>query len=306
MEASSRAKSHGEFLRLWERNAPLTQDQLQLCALVESQCSTFAPVSKVAVTTIDEGADSKQNDGDNVMFSYKEEDGLNGLAELSTAEDFHIGHDKMERRLEEANEPKLIETVDDALAALVKVEGDHKFVSDVVLQFKSDCEALVSERKTLGELADALRKRLTNFEELETFMAKFAGGKNSIKPTDPGFVKLLHRLDECVAYASSSTGAVAEADGYLARFLELQRRAFTSIRDLTVTVFRDTTTQVAKELREDHLNGARFRHADLTDASKEYLRFRTIAPRIKSLKTEHLFQGKGGSFEPSRRHIYAA
>ncbi|CAN8064359.1 unnamed protein product [Agarophyton chilense] len=314
-EASSRAKSHGEFLRLWESNAPLTQDQLQLCALVESNCSTFSPVSNVSKSAADADLNAKQMDNEKIMFAYQGEDGLEGLDKVSTAEEFHIWHDEMERRLEEANEHKyrslvdglkqdrkaclkLIETVDSALEALKKIESGHKYVSDVVLQFKSECETMVSERKTLGELADALRKRLTYFEELETLTAKFGGGKNSIKPTDTDFVKLLHRLDECVAYASSSTGAVAEADGYLARFLELQRRAFTSIRDHTVRVFRDTAAQVAKELRQDRLSGAGFRHADLTDASKEYLRFRTIAPRIKSLMTELYSRAKAVPSSP--------
>eukprot|EP00178_Gracilaria_changii_P010233 TRINITY_DN297_c0_g1_i3.p1 TRINITY_DN297_c0_g1~~TRINITY_DN297_c0_g1_i3.p1 ORF type:complete len:883 (+),score=147.74 TRINITY_DN297_c0_g1_i3:246-2894(+) len=314
-EASSRAKSHGEFLRLWESSAPLTPDQLQLCALVESQCSHFSAVSKVQGTPSEDSMQSNQKDTDNIMFSYRGEDGLKGLAEVSTAEEFHIWHDEMERRLEEANEHKyrslvdglkedreacmkLAATVDNALTALTEIEGGRQFVSDVVLQFKSDCEAMVSERKTLGELADALRKRLTYFEELETLTTKFGGGKNSIKPTDADFVKLLHRLDECVAYASSSTGAVAEADGYLSRFLELQRRAFTSIRDHTVVTFRQTTNQVAKELREDRFNGAGFRHADLTDASKEYLRFRTIAPRIKSLMTELHSRAKAAPLSP--------
>lgn len=315
LDASSRAKSHGEFLRLWESNAPLTQDQLQLCALVESQCSTLSPASRISAAKEAEPHTPVRNEEDKKMFEYKGEDGLKGLAEVSTAEEFHIWHDEMERRLEEANEEKyrtmvnglrndrkaclaLMETVENASAALEKIKSGQQFVADIVSQFKSDCEAMVSERKTLGELADALRKRLTYFEELETLTAKFGGGKNSIKPTDPDFVKLLHRLDECVAYASSSTGAVAEADGYLTRFLELQRRAFTSIRDHTVDVFRDTATQVARELRDDRLSGAGFRHADLTDASKEYLRFRTIAPRIKSLMTELYSRAKAGPSSP--------
>lgn len=310
-EPSVRARGHGEFLRLWESSAPLTDDQLRLCATIESQCSAVIPSSKPttpipaqapAQTTDARTAAPSQTTGD-PEHAYKGVDGLKGLATVATAEEFHVWHDEMERRLEEANEQKyrtlieglqhdrdtvadLLRVVDDAAGALDRVKKGRQFVSDVVVKFKSDCENMVSERKKMGELADALRKRLTYFEELETLTTKFGGGKDAITPTNPDFVKLLHRLDECVAYASSSTGAVAEADGYLARFLELQRRAFTSVRDHTVTVLRDTATKVAKELREDRASGAGFRHADLTDASKEYLRFRTIAPRVKSLMTE--------------------
>lgn len=308
-QPSGRARGHGEFLRFWESSAPLTDDQLQLCAAIEAQCSTTGPSSKGPpasdASTLDPASSgaARREDSEKPKFAYKGVDGLKGLENVSTAEEFHVWHDEMERRLEEANEHKyrtlieglrhdrevcagLVSVVDDAAAGLERVKKGRQFVTDVVVNFKSDCENMVSERKKMGELADALRKRLTYFEELETLTTKFGGGKDAISPTDPDFVKLLHRLDECVAYASSSTGAVAEADGYLARFLELQRRAFTSVRDHTVTVLRDTATKVAKELKEDRASGAGFRHADLTDASKEYLRFRTIAPRVKSLMTE--------------------
>lgn len=317
-QPSVRARGHGEFLRLWESNAPLNDDQLQLCASIEAECSATTqssrPSSKSGGLGSDAGvsATSKEDESRDPKFTYKGVDGLKGLANVSTAEEFHVWHDEMERRLEEANEEKyrklidglrrdrevcagLVNVVDEATAALQRVKKGRQFVSDVVVKFKSDCENMVSERKKMGELADALRKRLTYFEELETLTTKFGGGKDAITPTDPDFVKLLHRLDECVAYASSSTGAVAEADGYLARFLELQRRAFTSVRDHTVTLLRDTATRVAKELKDDRASGAGFRHADLTDASKEYLRFRTIAPRVKSLMTELHSRGKMNS-----------
>ena len=304
---SGRARGHGEFLRSWESAAPLTDGQLRLCATVEAQCAPL-PHAKLPDSAAvpragggeEEGAAGSARGG---AHPYKGVDGLRGLATVATAEDFHVWHDEMERRLEEANEHKyrtlvvslqrdrdtvegLLRVADAADEALRRVKEGRRLVDEVVVRFKSDCENMVSDRKKMGELADALRKRLTYFEELETLTTKFGGGKDAIDPTHPDFVRLLHRLDECVAYASSSTGAVAEADGYLARFLELQRRAFTSVRDHTVTVLRDTANTVAKELKSDRASGAGFRHADLTDASKEYLRFRTIAPKVKSLMTE--------------------
>ena len=303
---SSRARGHGEFLRLWESSAPLTPDQLHLCATIEKQCSNPAAVPGISAqpskTTAEVSTDPTA-EKTSEKLPYDGTDALKGLANVTTAEQFNIWRDEMERRLEEANEEKyralidglradraactkLLEVVSKAEEALERVKSGRQFVENVVTNFKSDCENMVSERKKMGELADALRKRLTYFEELETLTAKFGGGTDAINPTNPDFVKLLHRLDECVAYASSSTGAVAEADGYLARFVELQRRAFTSVRDYTVNIIRDTATQVANELRTDRLSGAGFRHADLTDASKEYLRFRTIAPKVKSLMTE--------------------
>lgn len=307
-ETFSRARGHGEFLKLWESNAPLTSEELQLCSRIETECAS-SPFSSLSDSEppreqrVTKPEINLNEDSNSSATSYKGQDGLKGLASVTTPEEFHLWHDEMERRLQDANEEKyraligdlnrdrdsvakLLTLVQAAKDAVQEIVDGHAFVEEVTAKFKSDCENMVSERKRMGELADALRKRLTYFEELETLTAKFGGGPSAINPTHPDFIKLLHRLDECVAYASSSTGAVAEADGYLARFLDLQRRAFTSVRDHTVTILRTTASQVSKELREDRLSGAGFRHADLTDASKEYLRFRTIAPRVKLLMTE--------------------
>lgn len=312
-ELSTRARGHGEFLKLWESNAPLTSKELQLCSQIETEYSSlpFMPSSHSDEQVDSEGeSHSKiELDSDDSATAYKGQDGLKGLASVTTTEEFHLWHDEMERRLQDANEEKyraligdlnrdrdavagLLNLVDRAKKALEDVRDGRVFVDEVISKFKSECENMVSERKKMGELADALRKRLTYFEELETLTVKFGGGPTSITPNHEDFIKLLHRLDECVAYASSSTGAVAEADGYLARFLDLQRRAFSSIRDHTVTMLRATASQVSKELREDRFSGAGFRHADLTDASKEYLRFRTVAPRVKLLMTELRARGK--------------
>lgn len=314
-EPSLKARGHGEFLKLWESNAPLTDEEVQLCAHIEAKCASASIKGAASEDSVRRSAtrdilksnatvDDNLKEGTKSFLSvYKGHDGLKGLAEVTTPEEFHLWHDEMERRLQDANEDKYHAIIEDLerdraavsrLLALVSgtetslagMDDGRQFVDSVVARFKLDCENMVSDRKKMGELADALRKRLTYFEELETLTAKLGGGPSAVAPTNSDFVKLLHRLDECVAYASSSTGAVAEADGYLARFLDLQRRAFSVIRDHTVSVLRSTAATVARELRDDRLSGAGFRHADLTDASKEYLRFRTIAPRIKLLMTE--------------------
>lgn len=302
-----RGRGHGEFLRLWESSAPLTNEETALCAKVEEEIGSFS-VFKPSSNALEETKLATGAAQQELQTSYKEQsyegaDGLSGLSAVKTAEEFHAWHAEMERRLNEANDEKyrsmltelvqdrdacsaLLATVKDATAAIDLVKVKRAEVADLTEKFRSDCENLVSGRKRMAELANALRQRLTYFEELETLTVKFGNGSDAIAPTDPEFVKLLHRLDECVAYASSSTGAVAEADGYVARFLEIQRSAFTIIRDHTVSLIRSTSAQVSKELKEERAAGAGFRHADITDASKEYLRFRTIASRVKSLMTE--------------------
>lgn len=300
--SSHRARGHGDFLRLWESSAPLSARADALCRSVEDAVVSGMPRSRSGSVAVEAVVDIEVEDEAGAR-TYDGADGLKGLAAVTTAEEFHAWHAEMERRLEEANDEKyrtmlgrlrddrdkcaaLLGTVDSADVALGDIKAKRAQVAETTERFRVDCESLVAERKRMGELADALRKRLTYFEELETLTVKFGAGAGAIGPTHPDFVKLLHRVDECVAYASSSSGAVAEADGYVARFLEVQRRAFTMVRDYTVGLVRTTAAQVAKELREERAMGAGFRHADLTDASKEYLRFRTIASRVKSLMAE--------------------
>lgn len=303
----ARSRGHGEFLRLWESSAPLSDEANQLCTRLET--SVAFVVGRVPLSATTSGAAESDDIQEGHVASngkgrtYKGADGLSGLAAVTTAEEFHAWHAEMERRLEEASDEKframlaglnadrdacdaLLQTVNTASEALETIKQKRTDVAGTTERFRADCETLVAERERMAELADALRRRLTYFEELETLTAKFGTGTDAITPTHPDFVKLLHRLDECVAYASSSTGAVAEADGYVVRFLEVQRRAFSIVRDHTVSLIRTTATQVAKELKDERAQGAGFRHADLTDASKEYLRFRTIASRVKSLMTE--------------------
>jgi conserved oligomeric Golgi complex subunit 3 len=305
---AGRAKGHGEFLRVWESSAPLTAEQNALCekleaAVASERAPSTAPPKPDAYDSPAVIASASVSLPGGAARVYEGADGLAGLNGVATAEEFHAWHAEMEHRLEEAQDGRfrsmlaaltadrdacvrLLGMVADASSALKHVVASAKAVADTTAAFREQCETLVAERKRMSELADALRCRLTYFEELETLTVKFGNGPDAISPTHPDFVKLLHRLDECVTYASSSTGAVAEADGYVARFLDVQRRAFTIVRNHTIALICSTAAQVAKELKDERAAGAGFRHADLTDASKEYLRFRTIASRVKGLMTE--------------------
>lgn len=309
---TARARVHGEFLRDWESNAPLTESQVALCQRLDNAVSSSRCKRDAILQQKQPYVDTETH-----PETYLGADGLKGLKTVSTPEEFHAWHNEMERRLEEANNDKfrriiggleedrtkaleMLETVSVAEQAIADICTGREEVASVTDQFRLDCETMVAERGRLGELADALRKRLAYFEELETLTVRFGGGKKSITPTHPDFVKMLHRLDECVAYASSSTGAVADADGYLVRFLELQRRAFSMVRDHTVTLLRDTATQIIKELRDERTIGNTFCHAELSDAAKEYLRFRTIAGGVKSFMAELYSRAKSlGSNPPS-------
>lgn len=304
MEASARARSHGKFLREWESSAALSKTCEDLCKDVETfiQSSNNDSTINLKNDGEDDGGGRKEEEG------YSGKDGLKGLGDVDSAEEFYAWHMEMERRLDEASEEGyrgvveelqevrreviwMLSVVEKSLKGVVDVREGKGLVERLMSGFREDCEVVVKERKRLGDMVDVLRQRLKYFEELESLSVRFEG--NGVDVTSGEFVKLLHRLDECVAYASSSSGVVADADGYLAKFLDLQKKAFHVIHDHVVGVLKETSAQVAKELKEERAAGAGFMHADLTDASKEYLRFRTIAPKVKSLMTELYSRAKG-------------
>mmetsp|Transcript_168 Transcript_168/g.525 ORF Transcript_168/g.525 Transcript_168/m.525 type:complete len:870 (+) Transcript_168:258-2867(+) len=317
---------HGEFLRKWEASAQISQKQQDICNEIEGlladgsfQCTPYAhfrrmssssgtPKSQFLKSTKRKAQKVSQGVAGNGKREEKAAfgDELEALQNVKTTEDFRSWYEEIERRLDDANEQKyhsLIEglragnsscvqlrnTLQTCVENLAAVKQSRDNVIETTSKFKSACENVVSERKRHVELADVLRCRLTYFEELETLSVKFGSGKDSVYPTNPEFLQQLHRLDECIVYASSSTGAVAEADGYLARFLELQRRAFTMMRDYCRTELKLVTQQVLKDLKNDgngHLDG------NFSDASKEFLKFRTIAPKVKVLMDELYMRSK--------------
>ncbi|KAA8492116.1 Conserved oligomeric Golgi complex subunit 3 [Porphyridium purpureum] len=293
-----------------------------------------------------ERVDAKHAAEMNITFNQD----LAKLTGIRSAEQFREWYESIERRLDDANEFKYRDMVsrlardrdvilhmqaqaDSVVAQLAQVQTMRAQILKTTTRFRTDCESLVSERKRFSELAEALRERLKYFEELENLSAKFGSGKDAISPTHPDFLRLLHRLDECIAYASSSSGSVVEADGYLARFLELQRRAFMMIRDYVVGTFRTVASSVLAEVRkkgrlaqgspnarqqtsllaQESLQRDFQPDGDLNDASVEYLRFRAVAPSVKGLIAELTSRAESdlgrrvkeivGKADPSALHI---
>eukprot|EP00189_Rhodosorus_marinus_P013458 CAMPEP_0184742340 /NCGR_PEP_ID=MMETSP0315-20130426/5283_1 /TAXON_ID=101924 /ORGANISM="Rhodosorus marinus, Strain UTEX LB 2760" /LENGTH=872 /DNA_ID=CAMNT_0027213095 /DNA_START=463 /DNA_END=3081 /DNA_ORIENTATION=+ len=314
-----RPGGHREFLKQWEINAELPEDQKKMVEVVETLVTSRQVESGGKITSgkmpslqlapeehSPTGESNRKQDsklaGSDESSALAFGDELKALGKVKTTEGFRKWYEEIERRLDEASEKKyhsLIEGLRAGLSAcenlremilgsqrdLIAVKQERKNVTNITASVKSACENLVSERNQIVELAGALRRRLTYFEQLETLSVKLGHGRGAVSPANPEFLKLLFRLDECIAYASSSTGTVAEADGYLARFLDLQRQAFTSIKDFTMSELKSVTRQILKELRERSPASSKT-IGDLTDASTEYLRFRTIAADIKQLMTE--------------------
>eukprot|EP00171_Calliarthron_tuberculosum_P016246 IDg16246t1 len=169
---TARARVHGEFLRVWESNAPLSDTQIALCHKLDATVSSPRTKRTAAVQN-----EPPLPDAETQPEAYIGADGLKGLATVSTPEEFYAWHNEMERRLEEANNDKfrriigglqedrakaitMLEIVSTAELAIADIRMGREEVANVTDQFRQDCETMVAMRARLGELADALRKRL--------------------------------------------------------------------------------------------------------------------------------------------------
>ena len=76
------------------------------------------------------------------------------------------------------------------------LKTQHRDVSAKTRALHDSCERLVDEKERLVEFADALRVKLTYFDELEKMTAHFHSGAIAVD-TDH-FLPILSRLDECI------------------------------------------------------------------------------------------------------------
>lgn len=349
--------SHAEFLRAWERDAPLSEQQRDACAALESEAASLfqangAPV--VAANAPALSSDGGAPDKSDVAASHDEDDDdddesssceawldLGTLRDIRTAEDFYLWYDGVGRALERANEQRyrgflerlesdraaaaeLTRTIDSVDERLEKLRQRRTQARRLLGDLRADCEAVVSERRRLADTVDAIRDRLRYFEELDTLTSKLGGmgvpglttGPPRVSPASKEFLPLLHRLDECVAYAAQSAAASAAAapsssslsalnrggggdvESYHKKFLELQRRAVTLIRDYIIGTLKKVSATVQREVSE--ARQAHHPYAQLPDneGSRAFLRFRQAASDVNTLARELRAEHRQARYAP--------
>eukprot|EP00887_Chlorella_sp_A99_P004229 scaffold15.g4229.t1 len=187
------------------------------------------------------------------------------------------------------------DVVDEALALLGRLKDQHYTVAARTGALHGQCERLVSERERLMELADAIRSKLSYFDEVERVAAQFHAA--SVSPDSTDFLPLLKRLDDCIAYVAANP-QYADASTYALKFRQLQARALTAVRTKVLQVLKAATASVAAAMKDGRgapaaptaaaANGAAppraASAAEGAEAALLYVRFRAAAePALKGL-----------------------
>lgn len=117
----------------------------------------------------------------------------------------------------------------------------HTQVSSSSAAMSSNTEALLAQKATLSEFAEALRARLKFFDEYELAASQFASA--AAAPDSSDLMPLLHKLDECISYVAANP-QYADAVTYANKFRQLQLKALGLVRGRVQSVLRSAAQTV--------------------------------------------------------------
>lgn len=130
----------------------------------------------------------------------------------------------------------------------------HSQVASASAALSGSSEALLSQKATLCEFADALRARLRFFDEYELAASQFAAAAAAPDSSDL-IMPLLRKLDECIGYVAANP-QYADAVAYAAKFRTLQGKALSLVRSRVQAVLRGAAQAVQAAVAEAVAGGA--------------------------------------------------
>jgi hypothetical protein len=123
----------------------------------------------------------------------------------------------------------------------------HGQVSSSSQAMSSNTEALLAQKATLTEFAEALRARLKFFDEYELAASQFASA--AAAPDSAELMPLLQKLDECIGYVAANP-QYADAVTYANKFRQLQLKALGLVRGRVQSVLRAAAQAVQAAVAE--------------------------------------------------------
>jgi hypothetical protein len=235
------------------------------------------------------GQGEKDHEGD-------EEACLIGDEPIETAQQFFTFYQRVKEAQSEKEESKyracveqlgvyqghcdrVLKGVSLTLEQLEEMQRQHMTVSTKTNALHEACDQLLQDQTKLVNVAESIGSKLAYFDDVEALSQKLNSSTFSV--LDPSFVPRLTRLDECIAFLASHP-AFKELSIYQARFQQCLLRALSLIRVHVTNQLKTIAQEVlpAKDSVVHHTDSA---------FSLFYGKFRTVAPRIKSLmeQVEH-------------------
>lgn len=135
---------------------------------------------------------------------------------------------------------------------------------------------MLAEQTRLANKADTIESKLTYFKEIDKISQKL--NSPAFQVTSEGFIPLLAKIDECISYMNTNL-TFQESSLYLAKYKHCLSRAFGMVKSYVTKSLENATQQVIPK------HGSEKPTTD-NAAVLYYGKFRTNAPRIKSLMAE--------------------
>ncbi|KAI8890745.1 Sec34-domain-containing protein [Backusella circina FSU 941] len=158
------------------------------------------------------------------------------------------------------------------------LEKDYSFVDIRTRSIQQVCETLLDQQHGLTRLADGLAERLFYFNQLEP-IAKLFNTPGEDVCLNEEFIPMLDKLDECIGYMQEHPN-YRDSELYLMRFRQCMTRGITLIKMYAVSTIKNLGYEVYKQVNAKTADQSMTLGKQMT---LYYVKFRTIAPTIKSL-----------------------
>lgn len=172
----------------------------------------------------------------------------------------------------------LLSSTDDTLELLSSLSASFEAVAAQTEAFRQQCESLVTERRRLTGLADAIEDNARYYTYLEPITRRLnaPGAANLVKGKD--FPEMLSSLDSCLVYMEGHPKQLESAT-YRAKYRLLLTRGLTLIRHHFTRTLGDIANDIAQRIQGGQLK-------ETTHSALLYAKFRVPAPEMKALGVE--------------------
>lgn len=299
--AAANVKGYREKLAEWEAKAGLSDSQKAKIASLASISVSRPLPSTVTPAAVAAAAGSDDEGGPSVRTR---DEFYKWFANLeSAAGTARVAEGQRQVGLIRGNcgaFATLLTEVDSILARLSEMRTYYQTVQTKTQEVHEQCDQLLRDKTELEAFADAIRSKLDYFDELERIGLVF-GSADQRMVTDPDFMALLERLDECVAYVSVNP-QFREAAVFAEQFMALQAQGLAivvehfkaTLREITAKVLPDVQRAVADPVDDDGEGGGApdpssppaAALTQLSEASILYARYRADAPQLNVLMGE--------------------
>ncbi|TPX32254.1 hypothetical protein SmJEL517_g04569 [Synchytrium microbalum] len=175
----------------------------------------------------------------------------------------------------------VLSTIASTRDLLNSLKENYESVDQKTRGLQLACEKLLAEQMHLLHVADQVAVKLNYFNDLEPISKLFSSPGETVC-LDDKFIPFLHRLDECIAFVQSNLN-YKDAELFLMRFRQCMTRGMSLVKLHIVNTLRGLQTDVRDRLANRPPN-------EVLPASLHtslfYVKFKTVAPRLKALVAE--------------------